>query len=102
MSHDENSRLEWSSPVSSVHLQMPFLVSFLNDCVEIHDIGTLICLQRIPLSGALSLSISGYVAGRNLIRGNGMFVSTADQISHFSMIPLPIQVRLIDILFILL
>jgi hypothetical protein len=89
---DESCRLEWSSPVASLFLQMPFLISFLTDAVEIHDIGTLMCLQRIPSAGALCVSPCAFAGARNRNRGFGMFVSTADALSHFSMVTLPQQV----------
>lgn len=92
VTQDESGRLEWSSPVVSLHLQMPFLVSFLTDAVEIHDIATLTCLQRLAIPGALSISTSSFSGGRTRNRGFGLFVSTADQIVHYSMITLPQQV----------
>lgn len=93
--HDESSKLEWAHPVNSVHVQMPFVVSFEAEGIEIHDVGSLVLLQRIPLIGAISVSISGFSAGRNKVKGAGLFVSTQDQLYHYSMIPIATQVYII-------
>lgn len=96
-SHDETSRIEWGSPVNSVQVQMPFLVSFETEGIEIHDVGSLTPLQYISLIGAVSMTLSGFSAGRNRVRGAGIFVATADQLNHYSMIPITQQVREISI-----
>jgi hypothetical protein len=40
-------RLEWSSPPLSCQVSTPFLLSVLNDGIEIHDLKTLTVLQKI-------------------------------------------------------
>lgn len=93
VTHDESSRLEWSAPVQSVVLQMPFIISFVTDGIEVHDVDNLICLQRIALPGVLSLATSYFIGtGRNKSRGFGAFVGTSEQLSHLAMISLPQQV----------
>lgn len=93
VSHDEASRLEWSAPVQSVVLQMPFIISYVTDGIEVHDMDNLICLQRIAIPGAVSLTASSFVGmGRNRNRGFGAFIGTSEQLQHFTMISLPQQV----------
>lgn len=94
-SHDESSRLEWANPINSVLVQMPFLISFENEGIEIHDVGSLMLLQRVPLIGAVSVTVSCFSAGRNKSRGFGIFVSTQDQLYHYSMIAINQQVCLV-------
>lgn len=90
--------MEWSSAVVDVEVQMPFIVSLISDAIEIHDVGTLSLLQRIPLIGAVSLSTSGFTGGRSRSKGLGIFASTQDQLFHFSMIPINVQVGIVTIL----
>lgn len=78
--------------MNSVQVQMPFIVSFESEGIEIHDVGTLELLQRVPLIGAVSLTASGLSAGRNRAKGAGLFISTQDQLYHYSMIPISAQV----------
>jgi hypothetical protein len=93
--HDAGSRMEWAQPVSQVRLLMPFLVSFESDGIEIHDVGSLAPLQRIPLLGAVSMAVSGFSAGRNRSKGSGIFVGTQDQLYHYSMIPIATQIKIL-------
>lgn len=68
------------------------MVSFESEGIEIHDVSTLAPLQRIPLIGATSMSVSAFSAGRTRVKASGIYASTQDQLYHYSMIPIAAQV----------
>jgi hypothetical protein len=83
-------RLAWSAPPSMAHFAMPYLVSIINDKAEIHDMGSLQCVQTIELGNAK------YITSCDVGRGVGRYVyvlTNAGRICALKMIPLATQVE---------
>ena len=92
-----DERLEWSAVAISLHLSLPYIISLENDGIEIHDVVSLASLQKlrltssspamVPITNAISLSLSDVGGGRLYLYGFG-----PDQINVFRMIPLAVQI----------
>ena len=85
-------RMEWASAPLSTHIVSPFILSLLQDSIEIHDMISLASLQRIMISASPNTSMSLYPCSF----GPGLehaYLSVGDQITFLKMIPLSIQVQ---------
>lgn len=83
-------RLVWSAPPSIAHVSMPFLVTLFNDKAEIHDVGSLQCIQTVEIASPK------FVCSCDLGRGIGRYVyvlTGAGKLVAFKMIPLATQVE---------
>lgn len=90
LSYEE--RMEWASPPISTHIVSPFILSLLQDSVEIHDMISLTSLQRISISCSpnTSMSLCPCSFGSGLEHA---YLSVGDQISFLKMVPLSTQVQ---------
>lgn len=97
----DEERLEWSALPCSINVLNPFLLSVLSDSsIEVHDLATLVPLQRISISSpsphVLSLSLcvdDPSRAGPNPNFSYHAFISNGEQLSVLKMIPLSAQVN---------
>lgn len=94
----EEQRIEWSTAPNQLTVTSPFLVSLLQDSVEVHDIYTLSSLQRIKFV-APSIPLSLYLCDNvsvstntSVIRIPCCYVLTSDSINILTLIPLSVQV----------
>lgn len=88
-------RLEWGGLPVFCSVLMPFVVSGLPDSVEIHDLASLVPLQRITIStlGAHEISFcSGSLELSTATQQFG-FVCNGEELSLLKMIPIAKQVR---------
>ena len=107
----QDERLEWSSTPISSYFSASFLVSLIHgDSVEIHDIGTLVSLQKIkcgspssPITCLYALDMSaggtgGISASDSVVAAGGTaYVCGQDNVQILEMIPLHLQVtRLVE------
>ena len=83
-------RMEWASAPISTHIVSPFILSLLQDSIEIHDIISLASLQRISITPNASMSLCPCSFGSGLEHA---YLSTGDQITFFKMVPLSSQVQ---------
>jgi hypothetical protein len=94
----QEERIEWGASPNSIVVTVPFIVSLLADSIEVHDMNTLVILQRTKFPNSslpISMSLSEYVAvstGNSIIRIPCVYVLNSDAIGVFSMVPLSTQV----------
>ncbi len=94
-------RIEWTAPPTSIHILNPFLLTLLSDSsVEIHEMATLTSIQKLQISSpsphALSLAICTDDSRSNSsssIFQNHAYLCNGEQLSVLRMIPLSNQVR---------
>jgi hypothetical protein len=85
-------RMEWASAPISTHIVSPFILSLLQDSVEIHDMISLASLQRIMISAPpnTSMSLCPCSFGSGL---ENAYLSIGDQITFLKMVPISTQVQ---------
>jgi hypothetical protein len=93
-----SDRLEWAGPPVSMHRLSPYLLTLLQDSVEVHSESSLIPLQRIKFpagSASAVLSLATCILGNPNQGIEHSFVCNGDQLFYLKMVPLPIQVSLL-------
>jgi hypothetical protein len=92
-----DERLEWATPPVTAHAAIPFLLTLLLDSIEVHDITTLLSLQRIRFSTpAFPTSLCSI---DNMIGSpSAAYISAPDSVVVLTMVPLSTQVfRLVEL-----
>lgn len=92
-------RIEFSSQPVAVHVMSPFLLTVLGDAIEVHDLLTLVPLQKIPVTSTNPLTCTVLV--EDVLRGLASnspfayhaFVCNGEQLLALRMSPLPAQVN---------
>ena len=97
-------RLEWAGLPVFCSVLLPFIVSGLADSVEIHDLGSLLPLQRITIS-ALGQHEPSFCSSVVELSNNNTqqfgFICNGEELSVLKMIPIAKQVSSLSILFFL-
>lgn len=102
----KEERLEWAAASLESSVVKPFIISLLTDSIEVHDLGSLLSLQRIFLSSSQSSQQLSFTTGvldlSNTHSSSAMlgpstmesaFVCTGEQVSMLKMLPIPQQVK---------
>jgi len=86
--------IEWISCPLSISLIQPFLVSILNDTIEIHELITFKSIQRIIISSLSSIEISFCSCMVELTNGSSQhgYICNGEQLSALKLIPIARQV----------
>jgi hypothetical protein len=92
-----DERLEWATPPVTAHAAIPFLLTLLLDSIEVHDITSLLSLQRIRFSTPAfptSLCSIETMPGAP----SAAYVSASETVVVLTMVPLSSQVmRLVEL-----
>lgn len=89
-------RLEWAGLPVFCSVLLPFIVSGLADSVEVHDLGSLLPLQRITISALGQHEPSFCSSSVELSNSNTQqfgFICNGEELSVLKMIPIAKQVR---------